>query len=36
VLGKKQVTSPEIYAGGVLDKPLSAWFAGQLKDAGLG
>jgi len=36
VLGKKQVTSSEIYVGGVLDKPLSAWFAEQLRDAGLG
>ncbi len=36
VLAKKQVTSSEVYVGGVVDKPLSAWFAGQLKDAGLG
>jgi hypothetical protein len=35
VLGKGQVTSSEIYVGGVVDKPLSAWLAGQLKDVGL-
>jgi hypothetical protein len=35
-LGKKGVTASEVYVGGVIDRPLSAWFAGRLKDAGLG
>jgi hypothetical protein len=35
-LGKKDVASPEVYVGGVLDRSFSAWFAGRLKDAGLG
>ena len=35
-LAKKNVASSEIYVGGKLDRPLSAWFAGRLKDAGLG
>ena len=35
-LGKKNVTSSEVYVGGVIDKPLSLWLAGRLKDAGLG
>jgi hypothetical protein len=35
-LGKKQVTSSEVYVGGVVDPALSAWFSGRLKDAGLG
>jgi hypothetical protein len=34
-LGKKGVTASEVYVGGVLDKPLSAWFAGRLREAGL-
>ena len=36
VLGKKQLASSEVYVGGSLDRSLSAWFAGRLKDAGLG
>jgi hypothetical protein len=36
VLGKKAVVSSEIYVGVVLDKRLSFWFAGRLKDVGLG
>lgn len=35
-LGKKQVTMSEVYTGGVLDSALSNWFAGRLKELGLG
>jgi hypothetical protein len=35
-LAKKAVTAPEVYIGGVLDKPMSGWLSGRLKDAGLG
>ena len=35
VLGKKSVVS-DVYVGGVIDGPLSAWLSGRLKDAGLG
>jgi hypothetical protein len=35
-LGKKTVIASEVYVGGVLDKPLSLWFAGRLNDMGLG
>jgi hypothetical protein len=34
-LGKKQVTSSEVYVGGVIDPALSGWFSGRLKDARL-
>ena len=34
-LGKKQVTSSEVYVGGALDMSLSGFFAQQLKDVGL-
>jgi hypothetical protein len=33
-LGKKQVTSSEVYVGGVIDPALSGWFSGRLKDMG--
>src|SRR5215813_1963683 len=36
ILGKKQVTMSEIYTSGGLNQTLSKWFAGRLKDAGLG
>jgi hypothetical protein len=36
VLGRKRVAVSEVYVGGVLDGPLSVWFAGRLKDVGLG
>jgi hypothetical protein len=36
ILAKNNVTSSEVYVGGVLDGPLSVWFAGRLKDVGLG
>jgi hypothetical protein len=35
VLGKESVVS-DVYVGGVIDKQLTNWFAGRLKDAGLG
>ncbi len=35
-LGKKTVTSSEVYVGGVFDKPLSFWLGERLKDVGLG
>jgi hypothetical protein len=35
VLGKKSVVS-DVYVAGVIDQPLSAWFAGRLRDQGLG
>jgi hypothetical protein len=36
VLGRKGVKSSEVYIGGLLDGALSVWFAGRLKDVGLG
>ena len=35
-LGKKQVTSSEVYVGGIIDAGLSGFFAQQLKDVNLG
>ena len=35
VLGKKSVVS-DVYVGGVIDGPSSAWLAGRLKEVGLG
>ena len=35
VLGKNSVVS-DVYVAGVIDKPLSAWLAGRLRDEGLG
>jgi len=35
VLGKHSAVS-DVYVGGVLDQPLSRWFAQRLKDTGLG
>jgi hypothetical protein len=35
VLGKKSVLS-DVYVVGVIDKPLSGWLAGPLKDVRLG
>jgi hypothetical protein len=34
-LARKNVTSSEVYVGGIVDQPGSAWFAERLKDAGL-
>jgi hypothetical protein len=36
VLARKGVISSEVYVGGLLDGPLSVWFAGRLRDVGLG
>ena len=35
VLGKTSVVS-DVYVGGAIDKPTSAWLAGRMTDAGLG
>ena len=34
-LARNNVTSSEVYVGGIVDPPVSAWFAARLKDAGL-
>ena len=34
-LGRKGVTASQVYVGGVLDKPLSLWFAERLEETGL-
>jgi hypothetical protein len=34
-LDRKQVAASEVYTGGALDRSLSGWFDGRLKDAGL-
>ena len=36
ILAKKQVKSCDVYLGGVIDADLSNWFAGRLRDIGLG
>jgi len=36
ILGRKQVKSSDVYLGGVIDQALSNWFAGRLRDIGLG
>jgi hypothetical protein len=36
ILGKKQVKASEVYLGGATDPVLSNWFAGRLRDIGLG
>src|SRR5262245_35383819 len=36
VLAKDGVTMSEVYTSGVLDRPLTAWFAERLEEAGLG
>jgi hypothetical protein len=30
------VKSSDVYLGGIIDKELSDWFAGRLKESGLG
>jgi hypothetical protein len=35
-LARKQVAASEVYVGGIIDSPLSAWLAARLKEAGLG
>jgi hypothetical protein len=34
-LARRSVTSSEVYVGGVVDRPMSAWLTGRLKDIGL-
>lgn len=34
-LARKNVAASEVYVGGAIDRPLSAWFAGRLSEAGL-
>ena len=34
--GQEERRSSDVYVGGVIDAPLSAWFSQRLKDAGLG
>src|SRR4051812_7709263 len=34
-LARNNVASSEVYVGGIVDQPVSAWFAARLKDAGL-
>jgi len=36
VLAKGRVKSSDVYHGGVIDRELSDWFAGRLRDIGLG
>jgi hypothetical protein len=36
VLGKTGVASSEVYIGGAIDPPLTAWLGERLKEAGLG
>jgi len=35
VLAKGKAKSSDVYLGGVVDRELSDWFAGRLRDAGL-
>jgi hypothetical protein len=35
ILGRKQVTSSDVYLGGVIDGNLSTWLTERLKEAGL-
>ena len=34
-LAKKNVSFSEVYVGGVIERPVSLWFAGRLKETGL-
>ena len=36
ILGKSQVKASDVYRGGMIDPALSNWFAGRLRDTGLG
>jgi len=36
ILSRNNVTGCEIYVAGNLDRPMTIWFAEQLKLAGLG
>jgi hypothetical protein len=35
-LSKKHVGDVEVYVGGVVDRPTTAWFVARLKEAGIG
>ena len=35
VLGKGKVKSSDVYLGGMIDRELSGWFAGRLRETGL-
>jgi hypothetical protein len=35
VLTRGRVKSSDVYLGGVIDRDLSDWFAGRLRDIGL-
>jgi hypothetical protein len=35
IVARRHVVGPEVYVGGVIDRPLTAWFAERLKRAGL-
>ena len=35
VLGKGKVKSSDVYLGGIIDRELSDWFAGRLREIGL-
>jgi len=34
-LARTQIINPEVYVGGAIDRPLTAWLAERLKEAGL-
>jgi hypothetical protein len=36
ILDRKRVKASDVYLGGVIDPALSNWFAGRLRDIGLG
>jgi hypothetical protein len=36
VLAKDNVTMSEVYVGGIVDRPVSLWFATRLEESGLG
>ncbi|MFT4121256.1 hypothetical protein [Bradyrhizobium sp.] len=36
VLARHNVTVSEVYVGGIVDRPLSLWFAARLEEIGLG
>jgi hypothetical protein len=35
ILARKNVDDVEIYSGGLIDRPLTAWFLERLKEAGI-
>jgi hypothetical protein len=36
VLDRQHVTISEVYVSGLVDQPLSLWFAARLEESGLG